>query len=31
MDLSLRWLVVGIPLAYGVIMTLINAAALFHG
>ena len=30
MDLAIRWLVVGIPLAFGVIMTLINASALFR-
>ncbi|SNB64662.1 hypothetical protein SAMN07250955_104119 [Arboricoccus pini] len=29
MNLALRWLVVGIPLAFGVIMTVINASALF--
>lgn len=29
MDLTIRWLVVGIPLAFGVVMTLINASTLF--
>ncbi|WP_429913018.1 MFS transporter small subunit [Inquilinus limosus] len=30
MRVLVYWLVVGIPLAYGVTMTLNNAAKLFH-
>lgn len=30
MDLLIRWLIVGIPLGLGIVMTLINASALFR-
>jgi hypothetical protein len=30
MRVLVYWLVVGVPLAFGVIMTLTNAAQLFH-
>lgn len=30
MRLTVYWLIVGIPLVYGVVMTLAKAAQLFH-